>query len=346
MNKNPEDRSAFMEELFSKAESYFATRHSGPYADGVFFLKAFMLVAVYIMAWIFLVFYARSIGGMLLAGGILGICHVFIPVNIAHDAIHGAVSKSAWVNGICLYAFELTGGNHYMYAKKHLEAHGDLENGSKKKVIETQALLIKGKKQGRSVDLHAIFYVFYAQYMLFVRDFVLFFTSDTPIPKKEFVKLFLCKTAYIAAFLIVPFLVNPGPWWQIASGILFMYLVMTAVLMIILLMPTEKMTYSRNDGGAADARWVMEVLEHNVDFSPRTRELSLLAGGSNLNVVHHLFPEVCHVHYARLSRFVEESADRYGLVYRKQLVIDVFSIHLRYLREIGKPPAREQQAEA
>jgi linoleoyl-CoA desaturase len=222
-----------------------------------------------------------------------------------------------------------------MYSKKHLEAHYNKENGSKTIAIESQGLLLQKHNAGRNVNLHLAFYIFYAQYIIFVRDFILYFLSPETIPAKEFIKLFVFKSVYCIAFVLLPFIYMDAPWWQIMISILFMYIIVTLVLVILLLMPTEKMESKRiNDNKNLNEKWVMEILKHNVDFSPNSGFLNMVAGGANLNVVHYLFPSVNHVHYNKLAALIEETANEYGIHYRKQVLKDVFGIHFNYLKNI------------
>ena len=326
---------SFTETLYSKATQYFASTGSGKYANPTFYFKALILIALYISSYIYFVFYSRNFTELMLMALILGICHVFIPVNISHDAIHGSLSSQKWINQLGLFGFELTGSNSYMYKKKHLEAHYNKENGSKTIAIESQALLMQKKSSDQKKNLHYIFYIFYAKYMIFIRDFILYFNSTEPIPAKQFIKLFFFKSVYCFVFLLIPFLYIPLPWWQIAIALFFMYLIVTIVLVIILLMPTEKTENSRNNQDEQqNEKWIIEILEHNVDFSPRNVPLNLIAGGANLNVVHYLFSDVNHVHYNKLASIIEETAKEYNLLYRKQEVKDVFGIHFNYIRNI------------
>ena len=118
---------------------------------------------------------------------------------------------------------------------------------------------------------------------------------------------------------------------------MFMYIIVTVVAVIILLMPTEKMENTRvTDNLTDNDRWLIEILEHIVDFSPQSTPLNLIAGGANLNAVHYLFPSVNHVHYNALAELVQETAMEHGVTYRKQVVQDVFGIHFNYLKNIQK----------
>ncbi|MEP7376656.1 MAG: fatty acid desaturase [Chitinophagaceae bacterium] len=326
---------SFTEALYNKAENYFRQQNAGKYATGAFYLKNAILLITYILVYVFFVFFSQSFGELLLAAFILGICHVFIPVNLSHDAIHGSISPCKWINNWGLYGFEITGSNSYMYSKKHLEAHYNKENGSKTKAIESQGLLLQKHNASRTTNLPFISYLLYAQYMIFARDLILFFSSREAIPAKEFIKLFFFKLLYCIAFIILPFIYMKAPLWQIITALLFMYLIVTVVLVIILLMPTSKMENARmNDNKNAEEKWVIEILEHNVDFSPKSILLNQIAGGANLNVVHYLFHSANHMHYNKLATIIEETANEYGLAYRKQQVKDVFGIHFNYLKNI------------
>ena len=329
-------KNSFAEILYAKADNYFKTKQSGKYATGIFYSKGILLILVYISAYIYFVFFSSHLGEMLLMAFILGICHVFIPVNISHDAIHESLSKRKWINTLGLYGFEITGSSSYMYGKKHLEAHYNKENGSKTIAIESQGLLLQKNNEERKINLPVIFYLFYSQYMIFIRDYVLFFQSPKTIPVKELVKLFFFKLVYFFAFIILPFIYINAPWWQILISLLFMYFIVTAALVIILLMPTEKMESTRINDNSINESWIMEILAHNVDFSSGSIFLNRIAGGANLNVVHYLFPSVNHVHYNKLAGIIEETANEYGLHYRKQIVKDVFGIHFNYLKNIQR----------
>ncbi|MFN2438443.1 MAG: fatty acid desaturase [Chitinophagaceae bacterium] len=329
------NKSSFTEALYAKADRYFGTLSSGKYATGIFYIKSVFLILAYISAYVYFIFFTHSFAEMLLLVCVLGICHVFIPVNISHDAIHESISSGKWINVLGLYGFEITGSNSYIYSKKHLEAHYNKENGSKTIAIESQGLIMQKSSVDHKVNLPVIFYLFYAQYMIFLRDFVLYFQSPKNIPTKEFVKLFLCKAIYCIAFIVLPFVYINMPWWQIAVSLLFMYFIVTVVLVIILLMPTEKIESTRiNNNNSHNEKWVMEILKHNVDFSPKNVFLNRIVGGANLNVVHYLFPSVNHIHYNKLAAFIEETANEYDLRYRKQEVKDVFGIHFNYMKNI------------
>jgi linoleoyl-CoA desaturase len=340
MQNNHQQRTRFIEALYEKADYYFAARPWSKYASPFYWIKTLVFIFLYVAAYYYFLFESTGFTGLVWAAVVLGLCHVLIPVNIAHDAIHNSLSRHTWINRLGCYGLEITGANSYMYGKKHLEAHFNKENGHKVNSIELQGLLLRKKEKTATVNLPYVYYLFYSQYMIFIRDFLLFFQSPHKIPMKEWLKLYLSKIAYTAAFLVLPFMLIPVRWWQVLIALLLMYLIVTVLLVVILLMPTEKMQHSKmNDQNSYNEKWVMEILKHNVDFTPGSLMLNYLVGGANLNVVHYFFPSVNHIHYNRLAVFVEETASEYRLPYRKQSVKDVLAIHLRYLKNIDQTGA-------
>jgi linoleoyl-CoA desaturase len=326
---------AFVESLYQRAKAYFQTQRYNQYATSLSLLESALFILMYITAYGFFLFYSHQFSTLLGWAALLGVCHVLIPVNIAHDAIHETLSRRRWVNKLGLFGMEITGANAYMYRKKHLEAHRNKEQGSKINTIEGQGLLLQREENDKTVNLPYFFYLFYSEYMIFIRDFQLFYSNEVSIPKPELLKLYITKLLYAFAFLVLPFALIPLPAWQIACALALMYFVITVLLVIILLMPTEKMEYSKlSENNHYNDKWALEILAHNVDFSPGSRLLNNLAGGANLNVVHYLFPGTHHVHYNKLAKLVEETAKEYGLLYRKQNVKDVLGIHFKYIRNI------------
>src|SRR4030095_2568274 len=208
-------KTSFADSLFEQADNYFHSQKEGKYANGIFYGKAALLLLAYVLSYVYFTFFAQNFAGIMLMAFILGICHVFIPVNISHDAIHGAISSHKWVNDFFLWGFDITGSNSYMYGKKHLAAHFDKENGSKTMAIESQGLLLQKQSREKKTNLSFAFYFFYAQYMIFIRDFALYFSSEN-IPLREYVKLFAFKAVYGVAFLIFPFVFGNVPWWQVS----------------------------------------------------------------------------------------------------------------------------------
>jgi linoleoyl-CoA desaturase len=75
------------------------------------------------------------------------------------------------------------------------------------------------------------------------------------------------------------------------------------------------------------------------DYAPNSSFFSWLIGGLNYQVEHHLFPNICHVHYREISKIVRETANLYGLPYNvKSGFFKAIVDHGIMLKNLGKKP--------
>jgi len=75
-----------------------------------------------------------------------------------------------------------------------------------------------------------------------------------------------------------------------------------------------------------------------VDFARGNPLVTWYLGGLNFQVVHHLFPRVCHLHYPALSLIVEDTCREHGVDYRvNESVGAALKSHVRWLKRMGQP---------
>ena len=60
-------------------------------------------------------------------------------------------------------------------------------------------------------------------------------------------------------------------------------------------------------------------------------------GGLNYQVEHHLFPNICHVHYKDISKIVKETAIEYNLPYYSYVTFyGAVKDHAKLLKRLGR----------
>ena len=65
----------------------------------------------------------------------------------------------------------------------------------------------------------------------------------------------------------------------------------------------------------------------------------MVVGGLNFQIEHHLFPNVCHVHYRKISSIVRRTAREYGLPYKSTVTFfGALQGHARLLKQLGLKP--------
>ena len=89
----------------------------------------------------------------------------------------------------------------------------------------------------------------------------------------------------------------------------------------------------RRGGGPAASP---SQVESTADFCHGSSFWTHFSGGLNYQVVHHLFPGVCHCHYPQLAPIVMKTCKEFGVRYQ---VYETFwaalSGHIEHLRKVG-----------
>ena len=70
-----------------------------------------------------------------------------------------------------------------------------------------------------------------------------------------------------------------------------------------------------NESGNVEADWAVNQLVNTANFAPKSRLFSWYVGGLNYQIEHHLFPNICHIHYRKISKIVEDTAKEFRLPY-------------------------------
>jgi linoleoyl-CoA desaturase len=118
---------------------------------------------------------------------------------------------------------------------------------------------------------------------------------------------------------------------QVTSGLILAVIFQTAHVVP----ATEYPQPDKN--GTMENNWAIHQLMTTSDFAPKNRLLSWLIGGLNYQVEHHLFPNISHVHYRKISHFVQNLAEKYNLPYHVQpTFIRAVGSHARMLKALGR----------
>jgi len=76
------------------------------------------------------------------------------------------------------------------------------------------------------------------------------------------------------------------------------------------------------------------------NFARNNKVLCWYVAGLNFQIEHHLFPQVCSVHYPVISDIVKEIAARHGVPYNDHpTFFKSLGSHYRMLKKLGSPQA-------
>ena len=66
---------------------------------------------------------------------------------------------------------------------------------------------------------------------------------------------------------------------------------------------------------------------------------SFFSGGLNLQIEHHLFPQISHIHLRKLAPIVKQTAEEFGIPYRASTTYwQALGLHTQMLRSLGVAP--------
>ena len=354
-------RADFFSTLNGRVNEYFKANNISRYANGEMMFKTAFMYALYFVP------YGIAISGMVTNTWLLVLLCVIMGIGVAgiglavmHDANHGAYSNKKWVNNLLGYSLNLVGGNAFNWKVQHNVLHHtytnihDVDEDISPRGVLRMTPHGEWKSMHRFQHLYAwFFYGLMTLVWILIKDFVRIvrYQRDGMVKKQkasivqEWIILLLTKAVFVGYVFVIPTLVMGIPFWQVLVGFVIMHYVAGFILAIIF-QPAhviEGTEYPLPDSdGKMDNAWAIHQLHTTTNFANKNKVLSWYVGGLNYQVEHHLFPNICHVHYRNLSAIVEKTATEFGLPYKAiPTFMGALAGHARLLKELGKRPSLE-----
>jgi linoleoyl-CoA desaturase len=148
---------------------------------------------------------------------------------------------------------------------------------------------------------------------------------------------------YFTYIFALPMQVLQLSFWQVFVGFLIMHYIAGFILAVIF-QPAhviEGSEYPMPDSeGNLENSWAIHQLHTTTDFGKKQKLFSWYVGGLNYQVEHHLFPNICHVHYREIAKIVEQTAIEFDLPYKsKETFLEALVAHARQLKTLSRKPA-------
>jgi linoleoyl-CoA desaturase len=161
--------------------------------------------------------------------------------------------------------------------------------------------------------------------------------------RKEWAILFFTKIVYVGYAFILPVVLTPLLWWQVILGIFLMHYVAGFILAIIF-QPAHVIEGTEyplpDENRMLENNWAIHQLLTTTNFGNESKWFSWYVGGLNFQIEHHLFPNVCHVHYRKIATIVKATTEEFGLPYKSsKTFISALAAHGRLLKQLGLKPA-------
>lgn len=355
----PRDR-GFHADLKRRVGAYFADAGRVRWGGAAMRAKTGLILAWFAVSYVPLLLWGGA--SPWLAAGLtlsLALATAGIGFSVMHDANHGAHARSALVNRALGLTLDLVGASSYVWRFKHNVHHHTYANvdGMDADVDAQPFLRLAPSQPLRTFHRwqHLYAWPLYGVLALkwwFVddfRDLVRGRIGRHRFPRPRGLELALAvggKAAFLAWALVVPALVHRSAWIVLPFllGSLVLGVVLSTVFQLAHTVPEAEFHHAGGDL-RLPAGWAEHQVRATVDFAPANRLLGWYVGGLNFQVEHHLFPDVCHVHYPALARIVEATCVAHRVPYRARSTLRAaLEAHHAFLRALGRPPAAVRPA--
>ena len=349
------NKAEFFGTLRKRVSEYFEANKISKHANAAMVVKTISMLIIYLTPF-----------GLILSGIfeniwiniglwiVMGLGMAGCGLSIMHDANHGAYSSNQRVNKFIGSVMYLIGGNPANWRIQHNVLHHSFTNvdGLDEDISPAPILRFSPTKPRRPMHKYQHIYAYFLYALMTVlwsttKDFkqVLRYKrmglAKTQNRSSEgiFWEIIISKLFYYAIFLVLPLIYSATPWYFTFLGYAIMHLLCGFILGIVFqpahVMP--KMEFVKpTEKGTVENSWAIHELHTTSNFAPDNKILSWYVGGLNFQVEHHLFPNICHIHYKPLSKIVRETATEFGIPYFSiPSFRQALSEHTKMLKALG-----------
>jgi linoleoyl-CoA desaturase len=345
----------FISDLRRRVAEYFETKKISRYANFSMIVKSISILALYLIPY-FIVLTANITDVWTVLGLwiIMGIASAGIGLSIMHDANHGSYSKNQSFNKYMGYLLNFIGGSAVNWKLQHNHLHHGYTNVDGMDEDIDPGPVMRLSPHQKRLWLHRwqhiygwFIYGLMTLSWVTAKDFAQLkrYREMGLLVKQNrsyrwlFIELLISKTFFYGYLLILPLIFSPIAWWQTIIFFTVMHFLQGFILTIVFqpahVMPTSDYPIPDKEGNLEN-NWAIHQLLTTSDFSPKSRIFSWYVGGLNYQIEHHLFPNICHVHYKKISNLVKQTAMEYGIPYnvQKNFILALIN-HGKMLKRLG-----------
>ncbi|MGC6433747.1 MAG: fatty acid desaturase family protein [Crocinitomicaceae bacterium] len=343
----------FYKVLQQRVSSYFKTENISRHGNINMFIKTIVMLAMYIVPFSMLFVLENSIL-LTLMWVIMGFGMAGIGLSVMHDANHGSYSKNQFVNKLIGHVITIIGGLDVTWKIQHNVLHHTYTNVTGMDEDLDPGMLLRFTPHEKRRKFHKYQHIygwFLYSFMTILwstvkdfkslkkyRDMDLLKTQNTNYAK-ALTALIIFKLAYFTVFLILPLQFSVASPLAVILNFALMHFICGFILAIIFqpahVIPSSDYPMPNNSGNI-EADWAVNQLYNTANFAPRARLFTWFVGGLNYQVEHHLFPNICHVHYKKISKIVSDTAKEFNLPYYSQKTfLKALQLHTKMLYNLG-----------
>ena len=170
------------------------------------------------------------------------------------------------------------------------------------------------------------------------------------IPTIEWVKIVAIKLIYLLNFIVLPVLTTKFGWMDVIVAFFVMHFVVSVFLTFTFFIShhIQEISYVRanEDTHVIENSWLSHQINTTIDFHPKSYIAHFIFGGFNTHIAHHIFPEICHIHYPTLTQIIKETLEenKVGHWYKSFTFLQGMRSHILHLKRTAHEILEAQQA--
>ena len=344
----------FITDLRQSVDEYFKKNNISRFGNWNMIVKSIFMISLYVVPFMVMLLVNLSPLAFWLMWVLMGVGMAGIGLSVMHDANHGAFSKNKTINTFFGLTLNFLGGSAKNWRIQHNRLHHTFTNveGFDPDVSPMPLLRFNPSAPLKKVHRFQQYYAWFFYSLMTVswstsKEFKQLndFRKDKVITKKEYMPLMLemvvWKVVYYAYMLVIPFILLPnltiGFWLVCFLSLHFVAgFILATIFQTAHVMPDCEFP-EVNEEGTIENNWAIHQLQTTSNYAANSRIFSWFVGGLNYQVEHHLFPNICHVHYRNISSIVKLKAEKYNLPYYSQKsYFSALGEHFKMLKMLGE----------
>lgn len=348
------DQPEFFRELRSRVNKHFKDNKLSRHANFDMKLKTVFMIVLYSTPLVLLLTgVITSFWPMMAMWVIMGFGMSGIGLSVMHDANHGSYSDNPQVNRNLGGVLTFIGGYPTNWIIQHNVLHHSFTNVHEfDEDIDKGVMRFSPDQERKGIFKFQAFYApllygLMTIYWLVAKDFVQLYRYEKRdllaqqglTYRKALLQVIAVKILYIALTIVLPLVLIALPWWQIMIGFFTMQFI-SGLILALIFQPAhvleETSFYKTDETGSVENNWAIHQMYTTANFANKNRPFSWFVGGLNFQIEHHLFPNVCHVHYRAISKIVKATALEYDVPYlQHETFFGALKSHFTLLHSLG-----------
>lgn len=346
---------AFYKTLNQRVSAYFADKDISRHANVGMVVKTLFMMCLYFIPIAFS-FYTASPLVFIALWMLSGLGMAGLGLSVMHDANHGAYSNSKNVNYFVGSIMYFIGGNPTNWKIQHNVLHHTFTNiDGFDEDIDPPVSLLRFSPYSAWKPIHRYQHI-YVWFFYSLMTMMWFLTKDFKQAKRynemgltktqgltyaqHMAYILFGKVIYAILVLFLPLYFAQVSWPIVIVSFTLMQLLAGLTLSLVFqpahVIPDTSFAQP-NDSGDIEADSRVHQLYTTANYSMKSRWFTWFVGGLNFQVEHHLFPNICHVHYRALSKIVKATAEEFNLPYHSnRTFVSALRSHTRMLKLLGQ----------